>query len=528
MKFPVGIQTFEKIRKGGYAYVDKTDLVYSLANEGQAFFLSRPRRFGKSLLISTLEAYFKGRRELFEGLKIAGLESVWSRHVVLHLDFSDGNYSDPRELTAKIDDALFHWEGDFGVTARSESLAVRFGNVIKAARRLSGRGVVVLIDEYDKPLLDTLGADTTVTTEGGRTTLQEASRNTLKGFYATLKAQDANLRFVMLTGVTKFSQVSVFSGLNSLSDISMSSRYEALCGITPIEMEEVFGSAINDLANAKGWSPKEAREELRRRYDGYHFSEAMTDLYNPYSLIKALYERKISDYWFQTGTPSYLIRLLSRNGVSLDRLTGKYYGVDEFASYRADEEDTLPMVFQSGYLTIKDYDALTESYMLDFPNEEVSRGFLQVAAAVHFASGTDSSALVRQLVTALAHCDMEKFRVALTSFLASFPYTMRRKETERERERYFQYTFFLILRILSTYVVELECVQSLGRVDCVVKMPTDVYVFEFKLDGSASEALRQIDEHGYARPFEGGPLAVHKVGVSFSSATGTIEEWREA
>lgn len=527
MKFPVGIQTFEKIRKGGYAYVDKTDLVHSLVNEGQAFFLSRPRRFGKSLLISTLEAYFKGRRELFDGLKIANLEREWPRHVVLHLDFSDGNYLDPRELGAKIDDALFHWEGDFGVTARSESLAVRFGNVIKVARRASDRGVVVLIDEYDKPLLDTLGTDLE-TTDEGKETLQEANRNTLKGFYATLKAQDANLRFVMLTGVTKFSQVSVFSGLNNLSDISMSLRYETLCGITPGEMEEVFAPAISELANARGKSPEETREELRRRYDGYHFSEAMTDIYNPYSLIKALYERKISDYWFQTGTPSYLIRLLSRNGVSLDKLAGRFYGVDEFANYCANDEDPLPMVFQSGYLTIKDYDELTESYKLDFPNEEVSRGFLQVAAAVHFASGMGSSALVRRLVTALAHSDMETFRTALTSFLASIPYTMRRKETEHERERYFQYTFYLILRILSTYVVELEQTQSQGRVDCVVKTSTEVYIFEFKLDGSASEALRQIDDRGYARPYEGGPLAVHKVGVSFSSATGTIEEWMEA
>lgn len=406
-------------------------------------------------------------------------------------------------MTAKIDDALFHWEGEFGVTPRGESLAVRFGNVIKAARRLSGRGVVVLIDEYDKPLLDTLGADVPVAADGGMETLQEANRNMLRGFYATLKEQDANLRFVMLTGVTKFSQVTVFSGLNNLEDISLSTSYDTLCGITPQELEEVFGSEVDALAAKRGWGAAKARDELRRRYDGYHFSEALADVYNPHSLISALKRGKIEDYWFQTGTPSYLMRLLSQCGMSLDKLAGKFYGADEFASYRANGEDPLPMVFQSGYLTIKDYDELTESYKLDFPNEEVSRGFLQVAAA-HFASGAEPSALVRRLVTALARRDMEAFRSALTSFLASIPYTMRRKETEHERERYFQYTFFLILRILSTYVVELESAQSQGRVDCVVKMPSDVYVFEFKLDGNASEALRQIEDRGYARPYEGG------------------------
>lgn len=528
MKFPLGIQAFEKIRRGGYAYVDKTDLVFRLANDGQAYFLSRPRRFGKSLLISTLEAYFMGRRELFGGLRVEAMEKEWARHVVLRLDFSNGNYADRGELPAKIDDALFHWEEEFGVTPRGESLAVRFGNVIRAARRLSGRGVVVLIDEYGKPILDTLGADMPVAAAGGTETAQEANRNMLRGFYATLKEQDANLRFVMLTGVTKFSQVTVFSGLNNLEDISLSASYDTLCGVTPQELEDVFGREVDAFAAKRGWTPAKARDELRRRYDGYHFSEALADVYKPHSLISALKKGKIEDYWFQTGTPSYLVRLLSRGGMSLDTLAGKFYGADEFASYRANDEAPLPMVFQSGYLTIKAYDELTESYKLDFPNEEVSRGLLQVAAEAHFDSGTKSSALVRQLATALARRDMGAFRSALTSFLASIPYTMRRKETEHERERYFQYTFFLILRILSTYVVELECVQSQVRVDCVVKMPADVYVFEFKLDGGAVEALRQIDDRGYARPYEGGPLAVHKVGVSFSSATGTIEEWQEA
>ncbi len=338
MKFPVGIQTFEHIRKDGYAYVDKTALVHKLANNGKAYFLCRPRRFGKSLLVSTLEAYFSGHRDLFEGLAMEGLETAWDKHIVLHLDFGDGDYTRVTKLEEQL--ALFvtkcRRELEIETTASSPNL--QFSEIIEAAQKIYNRGVVVLIDEYDKPLLDVLGVDAKVTVDGNERSLEDYNRAMLKGFYAVLKEQDRNLRFVLLTGVTKFSQVSVFSGLNNLNDISMDARYETLCGITPRELEEVFGAEMDDMAAERGWTPARLRDEIRRRYDGNHFSEAMTDVYNPFSLIKALDSREIEDHWFKTGTPTYLVRLLRGSGAHLDEMVGRHYSVEEFEDYRADIE----------------------------------------------------------------------------------------------------------------------------------------------------------------------------------------------
>ena len=527
MKFPVGIQTFETIRKGGYAYADKTALIHKLVDGGQAYILSRPRRFGKSLLLSTLEAYFCGRRELFEGLAMEGLETEWAEHVVFHIDLGGMNYAESGTLEAKLLNYVTEWEEQFGVTPLVNNLSVRFSNVIRKAQKTHNRGAVVLVDEYDKPLLDVLGLKMTVRVDGMEMTLEERNRDILRGFYSVLKEQDRNLRFVLLTGVTKFAQVSVFSGLNNLNDISMDPRYEALCGITPSELEEVFGAEMDDMAAERRWTPGSLRDKIRRRYDGYHFSRRLTDIYNPYSLVKALDSREIEDHWFKTGTPTYLIRLLNGSDAKLDEMAGHYYRVNMFEDYRADVEKPLPMIFQSGYLTIKNYDEDTETYLLDFPNDEVRRGFLPLVADSYLGVGDKTIPTVIGLSRTLKEGDFSGFMEKLTAFLASIPYTMRRKDSEPERERYFQYTFFLILRLLGTYTVGVEVAQSQWRVDCVVKTAADVYVLEFKLDGTADEALRQISERGYARPYEGGPLRVHKVGVSFSSETGTIGEWRE-
>ena len=527
MKFPVGIQTFEHIRKDGYAYVDKTALVHKLANNGKAYFLSRPRRFGKSLLVSTLDAYFSGRKDLFEGLAMERLETEWAQHTVLHLDLDGINYAEPLALEAKLQNYVVEWERQFGLTPVADNLSVRFGNVIAEAHKAQGRGVVVLIDEYDKPLLDVLGLPMRVCVGGMEMTLEERNRDLLKGFYSVLKEQDRNLRFVLLTGVTKFSQVSVFSGLNNINDVSMDARYETLCGITPGELEKVFGAEMDEMAAERGWTPERLRDEIRRRYDGYHFSEAMTDIYNPFSLVKALDSRKLEDHWFKTGTPTYLVRLLRGSDAHLDEMVGRYYSVEEFEDYRADVERPLPMIFQSGYLTIKDYDELSGSYKLDLPNDEVRRGFTRVVADSHFGRDGATGPVARQMAIAVSGGDFPGFMTTLTAFLASVPYTMRRKDSEPERERYFQYTFYLVLRLLGTYIVDVEVAQSQGRVDCVLQTKTDAYVVEFKLDGTADEALRQIAERGYARPYDGGALRVHRVGVSFSSETGTIGEWRE-
>ena len=528
MKFPVGIQTFETIRKGGYAYVDKTGLVYKLANNGQMYFFSRPRRFGKSLLVSTLSAYFSGRRDLFEGLAMEGLETAWDKHVVLHLDFSDGDYTRVSKLEEQLTLFVTKCKRELGIETTASSPDLQFSEIIEAAQKIYRRGVVVLIDEYDKPLLDVLGLGLKVVVDGNERSLEDFNRGLLKGFYAVLKKQERNLRFVLLTGVTKFAQVSVFSGLNSLNDVSMDARYETLCGITPRELEGVFGEEMDEMAAERGWTPESLRDKIRRRYDGYHFSEAMTDVYNPFSLVKALDSRKLDDYWFKTGTPTYLVRLLRGSGAHLSEFAGCYYRADMFEDYRADVERPLPMIFQSGYLTIKDYDDETETFLLDFPNDEVRRGFLPLVADNFLGVGDKTDPAVMQMSRSLRMGDFPGFMTTLTAFLASVPYTMRRKDSEPERERYFQYTFYLVLRLLGTYIVDVEVAQSQGRVDCVLRTKADAYVVEFKLDGTADEALRQIAERGYARPYDGGALRVHRVGVSFSSETGTIGEWREA
>ena len=527
MKFPVGIQTFETIRRDGYAYVDKTALVHKLANNGKAYFLSRPRRFGKSLLVSTLGAYFGGRRDLFEGLSMESLETAWDKHVVLHLDFGGGDYTRVSRLEERLTLFVEQCKEAFGIRTKAKSPDLQFSEIIEAAQKIYNRGVVVLIDEYDKPLLDVLGLGLKVTVDGNERSLEDFNRGLLKGFYAVLKEQERNLRFVLLTGVTKFSQVSVFSGLNNLNDISMDARYETLCGITPGELEEVFGAEMDEMAAEKGWTPESLRDKIRRRYDGYHFSRRLTDVYNPFSLVKALDSRELEDHWFKTGTPIYLIRLLRGSGANLSELTGHYYKANKFEDYRADVERPLPMIFQSGYLTIKDYDEETETFLLDFPNDEVRRGFLPLVADNFLGVGDKTDPAVMQMSRSLSRGDFPCFMATLTAFLASVPYTMRRKDSEPERERYFQYTFYLVLRLLGTYIVDVEVAQSQGRVDCVLRTKTDAYVVEFKLDGTADEALRQIAERGYARPYDGGVLRIHRVGVSFSSETGTIGEWRE-
>lgn len=517
MKYPVGMQTFSQIIERGFVYVDKTDMVYSLATEGKIYFLSRPRRFGKSLLLSTLRAYFEGKKELLAGLKIDALEHDWHVHRVFHFDFNGANFTEPGALYMKIEGYLHDWENEFGVTPGVDTnLGSRFNRILQAAAEQTGRGAVVLVDEYDKPLLDVLESDPE---------LLEQNREILKAFYSVFKQADASLRFVFLTGVTKFSQVSVFSGFNQPKDISMFDKYEALCGITEEELHVQFAEPIREMAEADGCSEEEIRLKLKRHYDGYHFSKSMSDIYNPFSLLNAFDSKDIRDYWFASGTPSYLIRLMNHFHEGIDELTSKYYLPDEFINYKADIEYPLPMIYQSGYLTIKDYDKESNLFLLDFPNNEVKSGFLAMIATNYLQCRMPLESWMVKAVFALKRGQLEEFRKMLTSFFASIPYTLRRKENEPERERYFQYTFYLLLRLMSVYTVLAEQEQSEGRVDCIVETPGYVYIFEFKLDGTASEALQQIDDRGYARPYESDGRQVYKVGVSFSSKTGTIEEW---
>ena len=517
MKYPIGIQSFDQIIEDGYVYIDKTDLVYRLTHEGKIYFLSRPRRFGKSLLVSTLENYYLGRKELFRGLAMEQLEKEWNVHPVFHIDFNSSDFTKEYVLEERLRDYVQKWEREYAVQANERlDVGARFRDILEAAHKQSGRRAVVLVDEYDKPVLDVLDRD-------GK--LEEQHRDTLKAFYSVFKGADSHLQFVLLTGVTKFSQVSVFSGFNQPKDISMDARYEALCGITQEELDHYFTEPMAEMAAKYRCTPEEMRLKLKSQYDGYHFSEEMTDIYNPFSLLNALDSRHIRDYWFSSGTPTYLVRLLRHFRENMNELTGKYYRTEQFVDYKADVEYPLPMIYQSGYLTIKDYNRQFNTFLLDFPNNEVKCGFLTLLAADYLQPKEETGGWVQTLVMAFQEGNTERIRDLFTAFLAGIPYTMRRKENEKERERYFQYTFYLILRLVSVYTVYVEKPQSQGRVDGIVETADYVYIFEFKLDGTAAEALQQIEDKGYTREYAADKRKIWRIGASFSSETGTIEDW---
>jgi hypothetical protein len=526
MKYPIGIQDFESIIRDGYVYVDKTALIYRMATEGKVYFLSRPRRFGKSLLVSTLKYYFQGRKDLFQGLAIDSMEKEWAEYPVFHLSFGGDSFTAEGALEARIEKFLADKETLYGKNPHSKTTGDRFKDLLKAAHRKCGRRAVVLIDEYDKPLLDVLDTNLYVEVGVNRRLLEEHYRDILRGFYSVFKEADEHLQFVLLTGVTKFAQVSVFSGFNQPADISMDPRYETLCGITEKELYQYFEVPIGRLAGQYKCDTEQMKARLKRHYDGYHFSDEMTDIYNPFSILNVFDTNRIADYWFRSGTPGYLVRLLNHSQENLNELTGKYYTPRQFIDYKADVEKPLPMIYQSGYLTIKDCDLDTNSFLLDFPNNEVKEGFLTMIAADYLKSKTNADSWTLTVVRALKNGETEQLRKLFTSFLADIPYTMRRKEDERERERYFHYTFYLLMRMVSCYTVYTEKQQSEGRVDCIIETPGYIYIFEFKLDGTAEDALQQISDKGYARPYEADGRQLYRIGVSFSSETGTIADWK--
>ena len=526
MKYPIGVQDFEGLIKDGYVYVDKTDLVYRLVNDGKIYFLSRPRRFGKSLLVSTLKHYFLGHRELFKGLAIDGLETEWNEYPVFHLSFGGVNFSNSSAIDESLSMFIENAEKEYGIEERFKDYGIRFAAVLKAAHEKTGRRCVVLIDEYDKPLLDVMDTELRVTdSDGNSLRLEEYNRNVLKGFYSVFKDADPDLKFVLLTGVTKFSQVSVFSGFNQPKDISMDSRYEALCGITLEEMLSVFHEPIHELAKKYKTDYDGMVEMLRKRYDGYHFSSEMTGVFNPFSLLNCFNKLEMRNYWFATGTPTYLMRLLSHSDKNINELVGRYYEESQFIDYKADVERPLPMIYQSGYLTVKEYDIDTRYYLLDFPNEEVRSGFIDMLASSYFSSGEMVSSWIFNVNRDLRGGKIEEFMRKMTSLLSSVTYRFQRKQDAFECERYFQYTFYLIMQMIGHYNTMVEKETSEGRIDCVVECPDYVYVMEFKKDGSAQSALEQIRERGYTKPYLTDKRKVFSIGVNFSSEKGTIEEY---
>ena len=522
MKYPVGIQTFQDIINGGYVYVDKTDLIYSLVSEGKIYFLSRPRRFGKSLLISTLENYFLGRKELFKGLAIEKLETEWKEYPVFRISFGLGRFKERGKLEDLLEGTLKKWERKYGVDRVYDDYGPRFRDVLATAHQKTGMPCVVLVDEYDKPIIDVLGSGGFVEIDGEKISKESYNRGILKSFYASLKDADEDLRFVFLTGVTKFAKVSVFSGFNQPDDISLDRKYDTLCGISEDEIDIFFQESVAEMAEDMGVTPSEVKEELKKQYDGYHFSRRMSEVYNPFSLLSAFKKKNIDNYWFATATPTYLVNLLNRDNVNLDELVGKYYTSSEFMDFKMDRDAPLPMLYQSGYLTIKGYDKEMNMYLLDIPNNEVRGGFLPLLMNDYFSVTTSMETPIGEMVKCLKNGDTEQFKVLLTQFLSSIPYSMHPK---KETERFFHYTFYLILRLISTFIVYTEKCQSQGRVDCVIETDKYIYIFEFKLDGTAEEALQQIEEKGYAREYASDTRKIFKIGCSFSSEMGTIGEW---
>ncbi len=527
MNYPIGIQDFASIINDGFVYIDKTNMVYELTKDKGVYFLSRPRRFGKSLLVSTIKYYFEGRHDLFKGLKIENLETKWETYPVFEIDFNGSNYTEADALEQTLNGYLVKWEQQYGVKPATDQPGRRLADVLRQAHVQTGKTCVVLVDEYDKPMLDAMDTGLKTRVGDNEVLIEDHNRETLKAFYSVFKLADADLRFVFLTGVTKFAQVSVFSGFNNARDISMNPRFDTICGISREELNKVFASSIEELANTNMLSVEEAKSQLQQRYDGYHFSNGMTDIYNPFSLLNAFADDNIRDYWFASGTPSYLMRLLAHSNENIQDIIARSYEAQEFVDYRATVEAPVPMIYQSGYLTIKGYNREDEEYKLDFPNHEVASGFLAILASGYFHTPTEPNSWANKLKKALHHGKPEDFRNLLDDFLASIPYSVRESNSEKSHERQFQYTVYLIMRLIGSCrnTVYHEKATSKGRADCVIETPRYVYIFEYKLDRPAAEAMAQISDRGYAEPYAHDSRAVYAIACSFSSETGTISDW---
>ena len=484
-------------------------MIYRLVKKGSYYFLSRPRRFGKSLLISTLDAYFLGKKELFNGLAMEKLEKDWIRRPVLHLDLNIGKYDAPDSLDKILEEAISKWEVLYGTGVGESTLALRFKGIVERACQQSGQRVAILVDEYDKPLLQAIGNEN----------LQREYRNTLKPFYGVLKTMDGCIQFAILTGVTKFGKVSVFSDLNNLIDISMDEPFISLCGMTEQEIHDNFEEDLHELAAAQKMTYEEVGAELKKYYDGYHFVENSEGIYNPFSVLNTFFKMKFGSYWFETGTPTYLVELLKRNHYDLERMATEETNSDVLNSIYGDEQP-IPVIFQSGYLTIKSYDKRFGLYRLGFPNKEVEEGFINFLMPFYTRfNKIEAPFEIQKFVHEIETGQLDAFFNRLKSFLADTPY-----ELISEQERHYQNVLFIIFKLVGFYT-EVEYHTSEGRVDLVLKTNDYIYIMEFKLNGSAEEALQQIHDKHYAQPFQSDKRKIFKIGVNFSSKTRNIEKW---
>lgn len=512
MLYPIGIQTFSEIRQNGYVYVDKTEVIYRVINSGKYYFFSRPRRFGKSLALSTMEAYFNGQKELFKGLAIEKLEHDWTVRPVLHLDLNAAKYDSVEDLREQLDIALIDWEKLYGKGEGETEPSSRFRGVIRRAYEKTGQHVAVLIDEYDKPLLQSIGNEE----------LQSMMRVELKAFYSVLKTQDKYIRFAFLTGVTKFSKVSVFSDLNNLKDISLSPEYETLCGISASELEEIFKDSVQHMADVNGYTYQYTLKRLKERYDGYHFSRKMTDMYNPFSLLNAFSDNNFGNYWFETGTPTFLVELLKKNDISIKDLEGKEMDEPALGNIEVMFINPTPVLYQSGYLTLKDYDPESQLYTLGFPNGEVTDGFFKyLLPAYANIDPTDVPYSINQLIKDIRRADIDSFLERIASFFADYNYELIPKH---DLERYYQNVIFTICKLVGLRV-EAEYHTSAGRIDMLIQTAEAVFIFEFKLNVTPKRAIRQIIQKDYAHQFAVDKRKVYKIGVNFNSDIRGIESW---
>ena len=510
MKYPIGIQNFGEVRRNGYAYVDKTALLYKLVSEGKYYFLSRPRRFGKSLFLSTLESYFCGEKELFDGLAVSELEHDWKSYPILHLDLNSREYKDESSLEAELNRHLETWEKLYGDEYKERALEERFIHVINHAYEKTGKQVVILVDEYDKPLLQAIGNDA----------LQAAYRSKLKAFYSVLKTLDAKIRFAFLTGVTKFGKVSVFSDLNNLIDLSFDRRYSSICGITEAELHANFDNDVCNLAEANGLTHEECYKKLAKDYDGYHFDYNTPGIYNPFSVLNTLASGRFRDYWFETGTPSFLVYQLKKTEYPLESMTEEEITTDTLNSIDIMDENPLPLLYQSGYLTIKSYDKEFDCYQLCFPNREVEQGFIRYLLPFYTPKTKDkSSYAISQFVKDVRSGDANAFMRRLEGFFANGDY-----QVMGDLEVYFQNTLYVIFRMLGFYV-EVERHTTNGRMDIILQTLDYVYIMELKINQSADIALQQIEEKGYAKAFMNDSRKLFKIGINFSTEKKLIDDW---
>jgi len=515
---PIGIQDFEKLRRGGYVYVDKTGFVYKLARLSTPFFLSRPRRFGKSLLLSTFEAFFLGKKELFKGLEIEALEKDWIEYPIIKISFGADNYPDLECLKSQENSILSDYEKKYDIEVSDFRAAPRLKNLIKTAYEKTGKQVVILIDEYDKPILDAL-----------YTEYEEQNRQELRAFYSPLKDCDKYIRFLFITGITKVSHVNIFSGLNQLNDISLDRAYSSLCGISESELEKYFDPEIAALAEEQEMTVPETKAKLAQMYDGYHFSYNVEGLYNPFCLLKCFSAKNFGAYWFESGTPSFLVKTLQNQPVELTNLVnGRLATEDQFKNYDPDSKNMLPVIYQSGYLTIKDYERDSGLYTLDFPNKEIENGFLKVLLKKFVTVPYDDIGLeINNLRVALRNNNINQILSLIKSAIADLPTIVKKDMCEN----YYESVTHLMFRMTGYNVVS-ELQNVAGRSDVIVTTKDSVFIFELKMDKGqdfdtvAENALTQIDANGYSERFAVSGKQMHKIGVVFSSDGKGIIGWK--